>query len=70
MKAYVLKFDGYKGFGSVMTHGMNYTGTIVQLGLAGTTANLVYTSIATYTYIKNETELPGYGFILLKSGMM
>lgn len=53
-----------------MTHGMNYTGTIVQLGLAGTTANLVYTSIATYTYIKNETELPGYGFILLKSGMM
>ena len=45
----------------VMTHGMNYTGTIVQLGLAGTTANLVYTSIATYTYINNETELPGVG---------
>ena len=38
-----------------MTHGMNYTGTIVQLGLAGTTANLVYTSIATYTYIKKAS---------------
>ena len=37
-----------------------YTGMIIQLGLAGTTANLVFTSVAEYTLIHDDGIFPGY----------
>jgi hypothetical protein len=44
----------------VGAHGFVYTGTIVQLGLAGTVSNLIYTSVEEYTLIKVENPYPGY----------
>ena len=42
-----------------------YTGTIVQLGLAGTVSNLVYTAVEGYTLIKVAPEIPGYNHTTL-----
>jgi len=44
----------------VGAHGFVYTGTIVQLGLAGTVSNLIYTAVEDYTLIKAAAPIPGY----------
>lgn len=48
------------GMATFLLQGLTYTKSVVQLGLAGTAANLVYTSLVNKTYIQVDEEFPGY----------
>eukprot|EP00986_Skeletonema_menzelii_P014886 scaffold10534_cov150-Skeletonema_menzelii.AAC.5 len=54
------------GAAAFVTQGFLWTGSVVQLGLAGTVSNLVYTSLASYTYINVEATFPGYNHQSMK----